>query len=110
MRRRNELSSFWFITLTIGGILLIVAALVVLSSCSAPEHGLVIDKKYSAEWSYWDSQCMSYDKQGLCSLKMPILHTVPEAWYLCLRDGQDEGCRQVDQIDWHKYERGQQYP
>lgn len=84
--------------------------LTLLGACSAPESGTVYQKKYSAAWSYWDSTCMSYDKNGLCTLKMPIEHRVPESWQLCLRLRDESGCRDVDQITYHKYEVGQEYP
>lgn len=87
-----------------------VAVLAVLGACSAPESGVVYKKDYSAPWSYWDSTCMRYDKQGLCALKMPIEHHIPPAWYLCLRNGEETGCRSVDPVTFHKYEVGQEYP
>lgn len=90
--------------------LALASVLIALVGCSAPERGTVYEKKYSAAWSYWDSQCMVYGKSGLCTMRMPVQHTIPESWQLCLRDRDEQGCRDVDQITWHQYEVGQEYP
>lgn len=89
---------------------ILLVAVLLLASCSAPESGMIYDKKYSPSYQYTDYQCMQYGKDGICKLRMPFIHTVPEYWQLCLRNGDESGCRYVDQITWHKYERGQEYP
>lgn len=90
--------------------ILAMALLVLLAACSAPDHGTIYEKRYEAPYSWIDYQCVSYNKQGICTLRMPFTHYVPEYWYLCLRLGEDGGCRSVDQVTFHEYEVGEEYP
>ena len=89
---------------------LLLSLALVLAGCSAPESGTVYDKQYYPAHQWVDSQCIQYNKSGICINRMPIIHNDPEQWLLCLRNGDESGCRYVDQITWHKYERGQEYP
>lgn len=91
-------------------ILPLAAGLLLLAGCSAPESGLVYDKHYEPAYIYTDTICSSYNKQGICVLRLPMVHEVPERWRLCLRNGDDEGCRYVDQLTYHHYKIGSQYP
>ena len=88
---------------------IVLAAALVVAGC-APDSGTVYDKQYYPSYSYLDYQCVTYGKNGLCTLRMPYTHYVPEYWALCIRNADQSGCKYVDQITWHQYERGQQYP
>jgi hypothetical protein len=91
---------------------LLVASLLtlILWGCSAPESGTVVNKKYHEPYEWVGSQCYVYNKNGVCTLTMPVVHHISESWELCLRNGEDEGCRNVDQITWHEYKIGDEYP
>jgi hypothetical protein len=90
--------------------LLTILMLVFVAACSAPDHGTVYDKKYYEAYITTDWNCVSYDKKGFCNLRIPTVHHWPEHWELCLRLGEDEGCRTVDQITFHEYAIGSEYP
>lgn len=92
----------------IRGIALLVVVLA-LVACTAPKQGVVYDKKYHAAYTYTTWNCYSYNKQGVCTLNMPSSNYVPESWELCLRDGDEEGCRHVDQTTYHKFRIGSYY-
>jgi hypothetical protein len=94
------------LAVTFVGLILIV----VLVGCSAPEHGTVYDKQYFPAWSYTSYDCVSYNKNGTCSLRIPSQHYFPASWQLCLREGDKAGCRDVDERSWHDYQIGQRYP
>lgn len=88
-----------------------VITLLALTACGAPDHGVIYKKNYSAPWSYTTTECVLYDgKTGQCKVKMPVYHSVPASWELCIELGDDRGCREVDQVDYHRYEVGQEYP
>ncbi len=89
---------------------LVAVGLLLAAGCSAPESGTVIGKNYSPASTWIDYQCMTYNTNGMCTLRMPVTHTNPESWCLVLRHGEDEGCRAVDQITYHNYRIGQEYP
>ena len=88
---------------------LLVMVLALTAACTAPEKGVVYQKKYHAAYTYTTWHCYSYNKQGICTLNMPQSNYVPESWELCLRDGEEEGCRSVDQTTYHKYRVGSYY-
>lgn len=85
-------------------------ALVLMGCDTAPEVGTVYSKRYEPAYTWIDYQCMTYDKYGVCKLRLPIVHEEPEHWFLCLRSGEVSGYRYVDQITYHRYRIGEQYP
>ncbi|HEY6074340.1 MAG TPA: hypothetical protein VIV15_13365, partial [Anaerolineales bacterium] len=80
-----------------------------LVACSAPDHGTVVEKKYHESYNWMQMVCAAYGQNGICTVYVPVEHHVPERWELCLRDGDDEGCREVDQVTYHKYNVGDYY-
>lgn len=87
-----------------------VVLVLALAAC-APESGTVTGKKYYPPYDWTDSVCMANDpKTGFCTLRVPTVHHNPARWLLCLDNGEDQGCRDVDQRSWHEYENGEQYP
>ena len=89
---------------------LAVVALLLLAGCSAPEKGVVEDKRYHQPYTWVDMVCSSYTEKGTCRMSIPVVRSEPARWELCLRDGEETGCRIVDETTFHKYERGQMYP
>lgn len=84
----------------------------VVSCINTPTEGTVIGKKYYPAYTSTSWHCMSRDSKGNCSLDLPRSDYHPETFSLCLRNVKEdkEGCRSVDQVDYHKYEIGQWYP
>jgi len=96
-------------------IALVSLAFVALVGCdSPPDQGYVVRKPYSAPFSYWTSVCMSQDKNGWCTMAVPVQNHEPAHWKLCLRDEQNgkvrEGCMEVDRETYGHYAVGQHYP
>mgnify|MGYP003545184028 CR=1 FL=1 len=89
----------------------------------APDTGVVRDKQYFPEYDthYTTSQCYAYDKNGSCTVSMPVDNVVhhDEAWKLYLencdevKDGKRicrRGWRAVDPETYNKYRVGTHYP
>lgn len=89
---------------------LLAFAVLLLFGCSAPQSGTVVDKKYYEPYDWVGTQCYVHNSKGVCTLTMPVVHHVSASWRLCLRNGEDEGCRSVDERTWHEYEIGDEYP
>jgi hypothetical protein len=106
---REPLDVLWVLIVlaTIGFVIFMVV-----SCINTPTQGTVIGKKYYPSYTTTSWNCMSYDSKGGCSLRLPHSDFHAETWQLCLRNVEEdkEGCRAVDQVDYHKYEIGQWYP
>lgn len=89
------------------GVMLIGLGLL-LAGC-APKSGTVYDRKYYPQSTSYSYDCVVYNDKGLCTRRMSTLHITPSSWYLCLDDGVDRGCRQVDQLTYHDYPPGTKY-
>lgn len=100
------------VILLIAAFIVGVVAVLVVSCIDTPSEGTVIGKRYHPAYTTTTWNYMSRDSKGNCSLNMPQPQYHPESWELCLRNVKEdkEGCRSVDQIDYHKYEIGQWYP
>ena len=84
-------------------------ALLLVSGCSPPDHGTVVEKRHHDAYTWVQLVCAAYGKGGVCSVYVPITHYVPESWELCLRDGDDTGCRNVDHDTYDHYRVGDFY-
>lgn len=83
----------------------------VLSGCgSSISEGTVTSKDYDPEYQYITMQCMSYNKDGMCTVQIPVTHTYPESWTLNLRDGDKEGYVNVSPGEYESYKVGDHYP
>jgi hypothetical protein len=90
--------------------LILVAALLLAGCSDPPESGVVIRKEHHAAYSWVQMVCYAYDpKTSVCTLWMPHTHHVPERWSLCLRAGDEEGCRDVDQRTYDEFQVGEYY-
>ncbi len=96
-----------------------LAIVLLLAACGdpPPESGYVYAKQ--AEPGYYTTTmvCSAYDKNGLCTVNVPIQTWNPPTWALCLEadnPGEDgkkaRGCRDVSQETYGRYEVGQHYP
>jgi hypothetical protein len=91
-----------------------LTALALLAGCSdPPESGYIYQKQYSAPYDWVQMVCAGYDKNGLCTMNVPIMQHEPAHWRLCLVDDKKadlKGCREVDPHTFDRYERGNHYP
>lgn len=103
-----------------------VLSVAILFSCgsSAPSDGTVKNKSYEPGYYYehTDYVCVSRDKNGNCTLNVPIRNRdwIEPRWKLYLEkcvtkdDGKGEKCQkgwlEVEEYIYNKYEPGQHYP
>lgn len=85
----------------------VLAAVVLLAACSGPESGQVIAKHYAAPYMTTTSSCV-WLKSGCHWITIPMY--VPESWSLTLRNGEDEGAREVYRAAFERCRQGDTYP
>lgn len=118
----------------------VVAALAVgAAACSSPpESGTVYRKPYAGVGWWYSTDCgnyatitrsrtvTTYDYKGRangvrtqyytetrCIMWVQHAHQTPPSWELCIRDDEDskhEGCFDVPESTWNRYEIGSHYP
>ena len=92
------------------------ALLAALAACgNPPTHGTVTHKQHSDAYTYITTTCAGYDSRGLCTIYTTNIWTMPARWELCLENREDtshdaEGCREVGEDAWHRYQEGDYYP
>lgn len=94
-------------------VLAIVVSILVglaLVGCAQMEKGVVVSKVYTPESGYWSSMCTSFNKVNQCTFSVPVWNPTPETWEFYLRDGDDEGYRDVTREEYNAYKTGQIYP
>lgn len=90
----------------------VVLAGVLLVGC-APEAGDVVDREYSAPYSWVDQQCATVTQpnggasQQVCT---PITRYEDESFNLRLDDGEDAGWRAVPAGEYDRCHEGDHYP
>ncbi len=87
----------------------LVLCLSLLFACGGPASGKVYDKKYHAPYTYATNQCLSYSKSGVCLVNLPTFHEEPEHFFICLDDGKEHGCNEVDSQTYHEVNLGDWY-
>lgn len=123
MRRRpynpyREIGTDWtsvFITIfwILVGAVVIGAFVFGIASCiNTPNTGNVFDKQYYPSYTSIDYDCVSYSKNGSCSLRLPRSTYHSETFYLCIENKiQDKkGCKPVNAGEYNNYKIGQWYP
>lgn len=88
----------------VGAVLLLAC----LGGCGI-KHGVIVDKSYEAPYTYWTSQCYSYNSSHACTLNMPVSNFVPEHYVFDLRDNDKTGDVYVDSVTWHAKKIGDRY-
>jgi hypothetical protein len=87
----------------------VASAGIILAGC-APQTGDVYERKYYPPHTWTDSVCAGYDgKTGMCTVRIPVVHNNPAQWLLCLDNGEDRGCRYVDETTYHQYPPGSHF-
>lgn len=91
---------------------LLAAAVIVLAvaACSGPESGQDVRRHYEAAYDYWQNICVGYSSSGSCTVWVPILNHMPEEWLPTLRNGTDEGDREVTKQAYDACRPGSFYP
>lgn len=92
-------------------IALAVATLVLaLSACAAPEEGEVYARYFYPAYDWVQMVCAAYSQNGSCSINIPTIRHEPDRWQLGLRNGEDEGRRDVTQYEYEFCRNGERYP
>lgn len=94
--------------------LVVLAALLLLllTACAGWEgKGIVVEKTHRSGYDYTTMQCTAYTAKGTCSVWMPIVHHVPEAWGYKVQDSKDGQVHEVaaSQDDWETHKVGDHY-
>jgi hypothetical protein len=77
----------------------------------APDEGRVHDKRYTAEYWYTTYQCYSYDKNGACTVNMPVQHHQGPTYCIDLYTSKDDHeWKCMDENTYLSYEVGDWYP
>ena len=81
-----------------------------LVGCSSIDAGVITAKKYSPAYEYYTQQCYSYDKNGMCTVSMPVKQTIPESFKFDIRnDNGDTGWVYVHSSEYEKFNVGDYY-
>jgi hypothetical protein len=93
-------------------IIAIAVAVLFLSACDNAESGYVESKQHHPEYTTYDMQCMSYNKNGFCTVNIPIPRIVPECWELNYYNKEDDeyGHACVDRRSFETFTLGMHYP
>ena len=83
---------------------------IILAGCSQMEKGVVVSRIHTPESGYWSSMCTAYNKAMQCTFSVPIYQTIPESFEFYLRDGDNEGYRDVTREEYNGYGIGESYP
>jgi ABC-type glycerol-3-phosphate transport system substrate-binding protein len=91
-------------------VLALAALALALSACAAPEKGEVYARYFYPAYDWVQMVCSAYNKNGGCAVNIPVIQHEPDRWQLGLRDGDDEGSRDVTQREYERCHNGDQYP
>lgn len=82
-----------------------------LSACApATDRGEVIDKKHTDSYTYYQQQCYSRDKNGMCTYSVPMPVTVPEDFDIKVRDSAGtEAWLDVTEVEYNSVQFGDWY-
>lgn len=86
-----------------------VTGVLLLSGCGAPDSGYITDRKWSEAYTYYDQQCMMYNKDMICQMYIPVERNVPARYSFDIRDGDDHGWVSVTETTYSSYSVGDFY-
>lgn len=69
-------------------VLLALLAVLVLTGCGWKGTGVVDGKNHQPGYFQTSYQCMGFDKNGSCTLNMPIQTWISDSWYVSVKDDQ----------------------
>lgn len=87
------------------GVLLILA----LAGCSPISAGHITNKVYEAPYDYLTYSCASYNKDGFCTVNIPIWHHVDAQYRFDLEQADKTGWVYVNEPTFNSYEIGDFY-
>jgi hypothetical protein len=90
--------------------LAVAALLLALSACSAPERGIVYARYFYPAHDWVQMICSAYNKHGACTVWVPVIRHEPDRWQLGLRDGEEEGSRDVTRREYESCRNNERYP
>lgn len=102
-RRTKRQGRIALAILTLGFSLLLVA-------CATPETGVVYGRYHYPQSQWVQMVCGAYRANGMCQVQVPVIQTSPERWSLGLRNGEDEGQRDVTVREYENCQVGDRYP
>jgi hypothetical protein len=88
----------------------LAALVLVLAACSAPEKGTVYGRWFYPAHDWVQMTCSIYNSNGTCRMQIPTIQHEPARWQLGLRDGEEEGRREVTQHEYESCANGEHYP
>jgi hypothetical protein len=91
-------------------VLTLAALLLALTACAAPEKGEVYGRYFYPAYDWVQMICSAYNQNGTCMVNVPIIQHEPDRWQLGLRDGDDEGRRDVTRHEYESCHNGDYYP
>jgi hypothetical protein len=91
--------------------LVALLAVLLLTACGGWEgKGVITEKTHSAPYSWTQMICASFNAQGVCTVWVPVIHQVPEAWGFKVRDrGGDIHDVEADKKTWDAAKPGDKY-
>lgn len=93
-------------------ILLIIACALAIAACDTAEPtGTVARHRYVPASGYYSQSCVSYDKNYVCKMSIPVWNAVAAKWKLGVRtaDGKVKWT-EVDETTYHEKKTGDPYP
>jgi len=96
-------------------IVLAVAILTLTTGCDddSLKQGTVYEKEYHHDYIIYGTQCMSRNKQGMCTFTIPTHQYVPESWEICIKDPAKDkrrNCMDVSEAMFMPVNVGDSYP
>jgi uncharacterized protein YceK len=80
-----------------------------LAGCSAISSGTITEKHHRDGYYYTTQVCSAYDKNGACTVYVPIQNWQPPAWWFDIRYQDTEGFVYVSEDAYERYEVGDFY-
>lgn len=88
----------------------IVVAIMLLTACSGPSSGKVIDRAYHGSWSESSTSCETKNANGTCKKWDTDVIVHPERCELELTNGNKQGWIDVPCSEFPNYGMGDKYP
>ncbi len=89
------------------GSLAIATLAVVLAACgSSIQSGRITGKVYEEPYSWIQMVCVSYDKNSICTVQVPVTHEEPAHYRFNLEDGDKTGYVYVSPETFENHQTG----
>jgi len=91
-------------------ITLLLLCVLALVGCSSIESGAITQKVYTAPYDSFYYQCVSFDKNGFCTVNMPMTQHNPATYRFDLQQGDKTGWVYVNEHDYNSHKVGDYWP